>query len=181
MNQSSSALLTDLYQLTMLQGYIQQRMEDTAVFEFFVRKLPPRRGFLVVAGLEQALSYLENLRFTPWELDWIAKSGRFSSALVEYLKQFRFTGEGLLRRAGVPYGGPLVHSGARGRDGGVRAFRPGAAGSCRAPPRHLRHGGGGSEGGGARAAPAKAGHHHQRRPVGQREPGRPCAPGEAHS
>src|SRR3989442_47148 len=93
MNQPSSALLTDLYQLTMLQGYLQQRMEDTAVFEFFVRKLPPRRGFLVVAGLEQALSYLENLRFTPWELEWIAQSGRFSTALVEYLTRFRFTGD----------------------------------------------------------------------------------------
>jgi nicotinate phosphoribosyltransferase len=93
MNQSSSALLTDLYQLTMLQGYLQQRMEDTAVFEFFVRQLPSRRGFLVAAGLEQALSYLENLRFTPWELDWIAKSGRFSTALVEYLTQFRFQGD----------------------------------------------------------------------------------------
>src|SRR5437773_6144080 len=93
MNQSASALLTDLYQLTMLQGYLQQRMEDTAVFEFFVRKLPPRRGFLVAAGLEQALGYLENLRFTQGELDWIAKSGRFSTALVEYLTQFRFTGD----------------------------------------------------------------------------------------
>src|SRR5256886_8812651 len=93
MNQPPSALLTDLYQLTMLQGYLQQRMEDTTVFEFFVRKLPPRRGFLVAAGLEQALSYLENLRFTPGELDWIAKSGRFSTALVEYLIQFRFTGD----------------------------------------------------------------------------------------
>src|SRR5207253_6382843 len=93
MNQPSSALLTDLYQLTMLQGYLEQRMECTAVFECFVRKLPPRRGFLVAAGLEQALSYLETLRFTPWELDWIAKSGRFSAALVEYLTQFRFTGD----------------------------------------------------------------------------------------
>ena len=93
MTQLSSALLTDLYQLTMLQGYLQQLMEDTAVFEFFVRKLPPRRGFLVAAGLEQALSYLENLRFTPGELDWIARSGRFSTALVEYLTQFRFTGD----------------------------------------------------------------------------------------
>ncbi len=93
MNQSSSALLTDLYQLTMLQGYLTQRMEDTAIFEVFVRKLPPRRGFLVAAGLEQALTYLETLRFTPMELDWIAKSGRFSTALVEYLTQFRFTGD----------------------------------------------------------------------------------------
>jgi nicotinate phosphoribosyltransferase len=93
MNQSSSAVLTDLYQLTMLQGYLTQRMEAAAVFEVFVRKLPPRRGFLVAAGLEQALSYLENLHFTPWELDWIAKSGRFSTTLVAYLTQFRFTGD----------------------------------------------------------------------------------------
>src|SRR5438874_2690489 len=50
MNQPSSALLTDLYQLTMLHGYLQQRMEDTAVFEFFVRQLAPRRGFLVLAA-----------------------------------------------------------------------------------------------------------------------------------
>src|SRR5207245_10346015 len=93
MSRPSSALLSDLEQLTMLQRYLQQRMEDTAVFEFFVRKLPPRRGLLVAAGLEQALTYLENLRFTPWELDWIAKSGRFSTALVEYLTQFRFPGD----------------------------------------------------------------------------------------
>src|SRR2546425_2001707 len=93
MSRPSSALLTDLYQLTMLQGYLEQRMEDTAVFEFFVRKRPPRRGFLVPAGLDQALSYWEALRFTPGELDWIAKRGRFSTALVEYLTQFRFTGD----------------------------------------------------------------------------------------
>jgi len=93
MSPPSSALLTDLYQLTMLQGYLQQRMEETAVFEFFVRKLPPRRGFLVAAGLEQALSYLEDLRFTPGELEWIAQSGRFSTSLVEYLTQFCFTGD----------------------------------------------------------------------------------------
>jgi len=93
MNPPSGALLTDLYQLTMLQGYLDQRMEETAVFEFFVRKLPPRRGFLVAAGLEQAVTYLEQLRFTAWELDWMDKSGRFSKALVEYLERLRFTGE----------------------------------------------------------------------------------------
>src|SRR5438445_10634796 len=91
MNQSSSALLTDLYQLTMLQGYLEQRMEGTAVFECFVRTLPPRRGFLVAAGLEQALSYLETLRFTSWALDWLAKSGRFRAPLVPYVTQSRIT------------------------------------------------------------------------------------------
>lgn len=88
-----SVLLTDLYQLTMLQGYFDRRMEETAVFEFFVRKLPPCRGFLVAAGLEQVLDYLETLRFEPWELEWMSRSGRFSKAFVESLERLRFTGE----------------------------------------------------------------------------------------
>lgn len=89
----SSILLTDLYQLTMLQGYMEQGMADTAVFEFFVRKMPPQRGFFLAAGLEQLLEFLENVHFTPWELDWIAKSGQFSKAFVDYLEHLRFTGD----------------------------------------------------------------------------------------
>jgi Nicotinic acid phosphoribosyltransferase len=58
-------LLTDRYQLTMLQAYWQHRMHETAVFEFFVRRLPAQRNFLVVAGLDQALAYLEQLAFSP--------------------------------------------------------------------------------------------------------------------
>ena len=58
MNPANSALLTDLYQLTMLQGYHDSGMEEVAVFEFFVRKLRPGRGFLMAAGLEQALEFL---------------------------------------------------------------------------------------------------------------------------
>ena len=92
-NNPSNALLTDLYQLTMLQGYFDQRMEETAVFEFFVRKLPRSRNFLIAAGLEQALEFLESLRFTAAELDWIAKHGAFRSAFVHYLESFRFTGD----------------------------------------------------------------------------------------
>ena len=56
MNPESSALLTDLYQLTMLQGYWQYEMHETAVFEFFVRNLPTQRNFLLAAGLEQAIT-----------------------------------------------------------------------------------------------------------------------------
>jgi len=93
MRPESSALLTDLYQLTMLDGYVRHGMEETAVFEFFVRKLPPRRSFLVAAGLEQLLEFLAGLRFEAEELDWIAGSGRFSPALVDYLCRLRFTGD----------------------------------------------------------------------------------------
>jgi nicotinate phosphoribosyltransferase len=89
----SSVLLTDLYQLTMLQAYREQGMEQPAVFEFFVRTLPPDRGFLMAAGLEQLLEYVETLRFAPEELDWLAKSGRFSRDFVDSLDRFRFTGD----------------------------------------------------------------------------------------
>lgn len=88
-----SALLTDLYQLTMLQTYVEQGMEEPAVFEFFVRKLPPNRSFLLSAGLEQALEYLEALRFSDWELDWLKISGKFPASFVNYLARLRFTGD----------------------------------------------------------------------------------------
>ncbi len=93
MNQPPSALLTDLYQLTMLQAYVEQGMEETAVFEFFVRKLPPSRNFLVAAGLEQVLDYLETFRFSPADLEWLARCGRFSRSFVDYLEHLRFTGD----------------------------------------------------------------------------------------
>ena len=89
----SSVLLTDFYQLTMLQGYLERGMEDTAVFECFVRTMPPQRGFFMAAGLAQLLEFLENVRFTPDELEWVANSGRFSRSFVDYLERFRFAGD----------------------------------------------------------------------------------------
>jgi nicotinate phosphoribosyltransferase len=93
MNPSESFLLTDLYQLAMMEAYLEAGQTETAVFEFFVRKLPPQRGFLLAAGLEQALDFLENLQVTPEELDWLAKSGRFGKTLIDALADFRFTGD----------------------------------------------------------------------------------------
>lgn len=90
---ATSALLTDLYHLNMVQAYLDHGETKTAVFEFFVRKLPPQRNFLVAAGLEQALAYFETLRFSPDELDWLTKSGRFKPNLIDYLRNFRFTGD----------------------------------------------------------------------------------------
>ena len=93
MNPAQSLLLTDLYQLNMIEAYLQHGETKTAVFEFFVRKLPPERGFLVAAGLEQVLDFLENLRFSAEELDWLERSGRFGKRLLDYLARLRFTGE----------------------------------------------------------------------------------------
>jgi len=93
MNLLASALVTDLYQLTMLNAYYAHGMRDTAVFELFVRKLPRERNFMVAAGLEQALEFLEHLRFAPEELEWIKGSGKFPGGFAEHLAQLRFTGE----------------------------------------------------------------------------------------
>ncbi|WP_315714355.1 MULTISPECIES: nicotinate phosphoribosyltransferase [unclassified Bradyrhizobium] len=88
-----SALLTDLYQMTMIEAYLESGQTDTAVFEFFVRKLPPQRSFLMAAGLEQALDFLQNIRFSQDELGWLERTEKFSKSLIDYLANFRFTGE----------------------------------------------------------------------------------------
>ena len=92
-NPSQSILLTDLYMLTMLEGFYKQGMDGVASYEFFVRNLPPNRGFLVAAGLEQVLQYLENARFHEDELDWLRRCGRFSGAFVDHLAHWRFAGD----------------------------------------------------------------------------------------
>jgi nicotinate phosphoribosyltransferase len=90
---ASSLLLTDLYELNMMQAYLEAGMTETAVFEFFVRKLPEARGFLMAAGLAQVVDFLENARFTGSELEWLAGSGRFGRNLLDHLAGFRFTGD----------------------------------------------------------------------------------------
>jgi len=90
---SNDVLLTDLYQLTMLQGYCERNMEELAVFEFFVRKLPVNRGYLVAAGLAQVLTYLEQLQFSDAEIEWLANTGRFKPPLLDRLRTLKFTGD----------------------------------------------------------------------------------------
>lgn len=93
MDPAASPLLTDLYQLNMVQTYFERGLTKTAVFEFFVRRLPHRRGFLMAAGLEQAVDYLESLRFSAEDIAWLTRSGRFGPALIDRLGEFRFTGD----------------------------------------------------------------------------------------
>lgn len=103
MNACSSVLLTDLYQLTMVQAYIEQGMMDTAVFEFFVRRLPAKRGFLMAAGLEQVLDFLEQLHLSPAELEWLEQTGRFSRSCLDYLAALRFSGDVHAMREGTVF------------------------------------------------------------------------------
>jgi nicotinate phosphoribosyltransferase len=87
------AILTDLYQLAMLKAYHDRNMNQTAVFEFYIRNLPAQRNFLMAAGVEQVLEYLESLQFTPQERDWLKTSGGYSEDFVDSLADFRFTGD----------------------------------------------------------------------------------------
>jgi nicotinate phosphoribosyltransferase len=92
MHQGSRALFTDLYELTMVQAYWREGLTDEAVFDLFVRRLSPRRNFLLACGLDDVLSYLETLRFAPDELEFLAAQSQFSRDFVEWLADFRFTG-----------------------------------------------------------------------------------------
>ena len=103
MNPSQSALLTDLYQLTMAQTYLGQRMDQLAVFEFFVRRLPPTRNFLLAAGLEQVLNFLSELHVSPEEIAWLERTRRFSPELLHYLEGLRFTGDVDAMPEGTPF------------------------------------------------------------------------------
>lgn len=91
MNLERTPLLTDLYELTMLQTYYEHGMTGEAVFELFMRH-SPQRGYFIAAGLEQAVEWLEQLQFKAHELDWMRESGFFSADFVDRMADFRFTG-----------------------------------------------------------------------------------------
>ena len=93
MTPTTSPLATDLYELNMIQAYLDRGEAKTAVFEFFVRRLPARRNFLLAAGLEDTLAYLETLHFSAAEIDWLKSTRRFRDNLIDYLAEFRFTGD----------------------------------------------------------------------------------------
>ena len=90
---AQSVLLTDLYELTMLEAYRAEGMNGCATFEFFVRAMPAGRGFLVAAGLAQLVDYLTTLRVDADELAWLAASGRFDAGFVDSLSDLAFTGD----------------------------------------------------------------------------------------
>src|SRR3989475_6204177 len=89
----SRALLVDLYELTMAASYHAEAMFGRASFELFFRELPPVRNYLVVCGLEEALDYLANLRFTKGDLAYLESLGMFPADFLDYLGGLRFTGD----------------------------------------------------------------------------------------
>ncbi|HET6342167.1 MAG TPA: nicotinate phosphoribosyltransferase [Gemmatimonadota bacterium] len=91
-HEGNAALLTDLYQLTMLQAYWREGMEEEATFSLFARRLPRTRNYLLACGLDDVLRYLETIRFTGGALDYLTTFGQFSGDFLEWLEHFRFAG-----------------------------------------------------------------------------------------
>lgn len=88
-----SALLVDLYELTMAASYLAEGVTGVATYELFFRALPPVRNYLVSCGLAQALDYLESLAFTGGDLGYLAGLGLFAEPFLNHLAGLRFTGE----------------------------------------------------------------------------------------
>jgi nicotinate phosphoribosyltransferase len=100
-----SALLADLYELTMAAAYFENNLTGNATFELFVRSLPPERSFLLAAGLEQALQYLEGLHFRDEEIAYLRGQPVFAQIgdeFFDYLRGFRFHGEVWAMPEGTP-------------------------------------------------------------------------------
>lgn len=86
-------LLTDLYELTMMQGYFNEQSNDTVIFDAFYRKNPSGSGYAIAAGLQQIIDYVKNLSFTYDDIDYLRGLGIFSEDFLEYLAGFHFTGD----------------------------------------------------------------------------------------
>ena len=90
---NSLALLTDLYQLTMAQSYLQSKKSASATFSLFVRSYPPHRGAFVSAGLEHVLDFLQGFAFDREAIDYLTSTRMFAADFLDFLKGLRFTGE----------------------------------------------------------------------------------------
>ena len=95
-------LFTDLYELTMLQAYLKEGMTDESVFSLFVRRLPSQRNFLLACGLDTVLEYLANLRFGDRALSYLASLNQFNPQFLDWLSNFRFTGDVYAVLEGTP-------------------------------------------------------------------------------
>jgi nicotinate phosphoribosyltransferase len=91
-NQQNMGLFTDFYELTMCASYFDNQKFEPATFDLFIRRLPPNRGYLLFAGLEQVLKYLQDVKFTEEHLAYLKTQG-FNQPFLNYLRNFKFTGD----------------------------------------------------------------------------------------
>lgn len=93
MSKQNLTLLTDFYELTMMQGYYNNKNNDTVVFDMFYRDNPCDSGYAICAGLEQVIEYIENLRFKEDDIEYLRSLKIFDEDFLSYLKGFSFTGD----------------------------------------------------------------------------------------
>ena len=94
MEQRNLTLLTDLYELTMMQGYSKEKnANETVVFDMFYRNNPHGNGFAICAGLEQVIEYINNLHFDDSDIEYLRNLHIFGEDFLEYLRDFHFTGD----------------------------------------------------------------------------------------
>jgi nicotinate phosphoribosyltransferase len=91
-DEANMNLLTDFYELTMCASYFENRRNETATFDLFIRKLPPNRSYFVFAGLEQVLLFLKKMRFSEEHIGYLREK-KLGEGFLEYLRGFKFTGE----------------------------------------------------------------------------------------
>ena len=92
MNSRNLTLLTDLYELTMMQGYFERQENEVVVFDIFFRNNPCNSGYSIAAGLEQVIEYIKKLNFSYDDVDYLRKLGIFSEDFLQYLSGYHFTG-----------------------------------------------------------------------------------------
>lgn len=93
MRADNLTLLTDLYELTMMQGYFEkQSANETVIFDVFFRENPVKNGYSIMAGLEQVIEYIKNLNFSYEDVDYLRGLGIFSEDFLHYLSGFHFSG-----------------------------------------------------------------------------------------
>ncbi len=103
MNEQNFTMLCDFYQLTMGNGYFRTKHADrTAYFDMFFRRVPDNGGYAICAGLEQVIEYIENLRFSDKDIDYLRSKGIFSEEFLEYLRRFKFEGDIFAIPEGTP-------------------------------------------------------------------------------
>ena len=93
MNTHQLTLLTDLYELTMMQGYFKTGNDETVVFDVFYRENPSGSGYAITCGLDQVIEYIKNLSFSYDDIDYLRNLNLFDEDFLEYLAGYHFTGD----------------------------------------------------------------------------------------
>ena len=109
MSTMNLTLLTDLYELTMMQGYFKNQKTETVIFDAFYRTNPSENGYAIAAGLEQVIEYVKNLHFSEDDISYLRSLSIFDEDFLSYLREFHFSGDSLSKGAtdkgcGTDYG-----------------------------------------------------------------------------